>query len=548
MSTPFDKKIFWVHWMGRQVGEDSISELIQTIKQFSPNVAGVAIKTSDGAYWQGHYDDDSDMAINGQEDILRWAKELARNGLQCYCWCVVRGNDIDEEAKLIGLACRTRGVRAMILDVEVGDLYFGGQTRETVRRLMNKVHNAAPNDFHFALNFDARGSHPEDIFIDEWLPFMDSLHPMVYHWHFSEGTRGPERYLDEAFRNLDQYNLPIVPMLQAYPDPASGTRPPEQHVYESGIYSFRKGAAGISYFRLGSAGPPEFSAISRIDPNNIPADEFNLPGTPKKDFIVSTLVLNVRTEPAVDARTLVPGAQLQRGTRIEVIQDSRTEAGGFVWWRHQSGWSAERRTDDSEVYLVDVEHDLEPPDFTFQRLPVDLDAMEWFYYYGNTVFAFRYGMLHNYDGYSQGLHGGVDFGHPGGVPIFAGVRGTFDYSGSERAFGPNRVDIMVGNYRIIYGHVARPISLPRGTTVTPDTVIAEMDSGRAHMHLEIRYEEDYIVNPLLFMNDDMREALISRFPPQGIYDFYTRPNWQDWATPLDQPTIIRGGPVIGPRA
>ena len=201
----FDKKIFWVHWMGRMVPEDTMDELIRNVKARTPNVGGIAIKTSDGEFWQGKYDSDNDMAINGEEDILRWAKQLARNGLQTYLWCVVRGDNIPEESRVIGLACRTRGIRAMILDVETGPSYFGGKTAEDARRLINRVRNAAPNDLHIALNFDARGSHPAGIHIDEWLPHVDSVHPMVYHWHFSEGTKEPDAYLDEAFRVCRQY-------------------------------------------------------------------------------------------------------------------------------------------------------------------------------------------------------------------------------------------------------------------------------------------------------------------------------------------------------
>ena len=108
--------------------------------------------------------------------------------------------------------------------------------------------------FILHLNLDARGQHPQNIHIDEWIPHVNSLHPMVYHWHFSEGTRGPRAYIDEAFRSLAQYNLPITPMLQAYRDPSTGTQVPANQVYDAGVYSFEKGAAGISYFRLGSAG------------------------------------------------------------------------------------------------------------------------------------------------------------------------------------------------------------------------------------------------------------------------------------------------------
>lgn len=547
MATPFDKKIFWLHWMGRSVGENTIEELVQTVRRYTPNVGGIAIKTSDGEYWQGRYDNKPDMAVNGPDDVLRWAKTLARNGLRTYLWCVIRGDNVDDEARVIAEACRVRGVQGMLLDVEAGEGYFGGQSAETARRLINKIRNASPNGFHIALNLDARGTHPQRIHINEWLPHVDSLHPMVYHWHFSEGTRGPRQYIDEAFRSLAQYNLPIVPMLQAYEDPSTGTRVPEDHIYDAGVYSFQKGAAGISYFRLGSASAQEFNGVSRIDPNNIPTDDFEDPNAPRETFLVSALTLNTRTEPATDPRTLIAGAQLGRGQRVTFLKNSRTEAEGFVWYKHSGGWSAERTLDRREVYLVDIDDPLPAPAFQFERLPVDLNLQRWFYYYGNTVFAFRYGDQNNYGGYSQGLHGGLDFGHPGGIPIYAGVNGVWDGLGS--AFGPNRVDVVIGDYRIIYGHVAKPANIPRGTRVNPNTVVGEMDFGAQHMHLEIRYQsQTYILNPFIFFPQTLRDQIIAKFPPQGDFAFYSSTRWQKWLTPFDQPTIIRGGPVIGPKA
>ena len=137
-------------------------------------------------------------------------------------------------------------------------------------------------------------------------------------------------------------------------------------------------------------------------------------------------------------------------------------------------------------------------------------------------------------------------GTKGGIPIYAGVHGTFDGRGS--AFGPNRVDVVLGDYRIIYGHVANPSTLPVGARVTPDTIVGEMDFGERHMHLEIRYRNQYILNPFLFMSETMRNSFISEFPPEGDYAFYTSTRWQRWDSPLDQPTIVLGGPVIGPRA
>lgn len=636
MATPYDKGIIWLHWMGRVVREQTIRELAQKVKQKAPSSTGIAIKTNDGKDWQGRYDTDPNMEINGPDNIFKWTRELALNGLQTHLWCVVRGVDPNEEADIIIQACKVSGVKSMILDVEGGPEYFGGRPASVARQVIERIRGGIPSDFHLALNFDYRGSHPASIHIDEWLPHVQSLHPMVYWWHFSESTRGPKRYLDDMFSILAKYNKPIVPMLQAYPDPSTGFMVPPEHMEEAGVYSFEKGGAGISYFRIGTFIDDEhYAAVGRVNPADIDPipPEPEEPSDPASTFQVITLGLNVRSHPSTEERTLLPDRQLQLGDKITVLPTSRLENEGYIWWRHKTGWSAEKTSDGSsvfmirstdstpsddkklmvvtlslnvrsepsldpstlieaaqlrmgeivtvdpnsrreafgfvwwhhdrggwsaektsdgsEIYLSDANADLPPTDFVFSKSPMDLDKMRWFYYYGNTRFAYFYGAQHNYDGYSQGLHGGLDYGYPAKsgntIPIYAGVHGVFDYSGSGRAFGPNRVDILTNGYLLIYGHVADPIRLARGTAVTPDTIVGWVDTGAKHMHLEIR-KGGYLFNPLLFMTRTMRETIFQNFPPTGNYAFFQSDRWNKWITPLDQPRIKLGGPVIGPRA
>jgi hypothetical protein len=55
-------------------------------------------------------------------------------------------------------------------------------------------------------------------------------------------------------------------------------------------------------------------------------------------FQVTDGPLSVRSTPSA---TGVRVAELPNGTLIEVEAGSRTEAGGFIWWKHKHGWSAE---------------------------------------------------------------------------------------------------------------------------------------------------------------------------------------------------------------
>jgi hypothetical protein len=76
-----------------------------------------------------------------------------------------------------------------------------------------------------------------------------------------------------------------------------------------------------------------------------------------------------------------------------------------------------------------------------------------------------------------------------------------------------------------------------------------MDRTQQHLHLEIRTDNQrYIVNPWLYFAESMRNQVFQKLPAEGTYAFYKSSRWDRWQSPLDQPTIIRGGPVIGPRA
>ncbi len=665
MATPFDRRILWVHWMGDKVGEKTIEQLAATVKKYSPTADGIVIKTSDGPLWQGVHDTNALMAVRGLQSIQSWVQTLNAYQLETHLWCTLRGRNADAEANLVIQACRVPGIKSMRLDLNVSDWYASGLSAEVARAEAQKIRAGLGPGIHLAVSFDPRGSQPARVHLDEWAAHVQSLHPRVFHWEYSEGLRGPEEYLDEVFTALAKYNLPIVPILQTFKDPATQNRVPENDIFDAGGYALQKGAPGLSFFRLGEAGPTEFRGVTRIQidapvtsstvqptpaapmpPSGaaapatpVPASEparpvIVTPPTELKSYVVTTQNLNVRSGPGTEPRLKIAGQQLSQGQVIRVRPDSRvdddgyiwiqlengwwiaektsdgrevfiaeapaaapaapaaagnvymvitgnlrvrtapaasaseagerlawgaqvavdpasrTEADGLVWWKHAQGWSAERTVGGSETFMIpyDPNADQRLPEtpFKFERLPVGLDVMQWFYYYGNTVYAFNNGRRWNYDAYAQGLHAGLDFGHPGGATIYAGVTGIFE--GPGRAFGPNRVDVIVGDYRIVYGHLADPASYAKGSEITPDMPVGKIDANLQHLHLEIRHKDTTIINTLAFLTKEMRDGIIAKFPPVGQFGFYQSPRWQKWLTPFDQPTIVLGGPVIGPRA
>jgi hypothetical protein len=256
--------------------------------------------------------------------------------------------------------------------------------------------------------------------------------------------------------------------------------------------------------------------------------------------------VNWRDKPTLEPRALIKGKVWRTGQLVEVDADSRTDAEGYVWWRHSQGWSAERSLTAPMVFMVEENQILGASELV-TRLPLDLNVARWVQYYGNTTFAYEHGKEHNYDGYSQGLHGGIDLGHPGGAPVFAGISAAMNprcaYVGDQRDFRPNRVDIAVGQYLIIFGHLANPDFSLVGRTVSPDTVLGYIDGGKQHVHIEVR-SGNKILNPLSLLPESLRSAFVQRFPPGGMF----QPNVGTWESALDQPEIVIGGKVIGPRA
>jgi hypothetical protein len=113
------------------------------------------------------------------------------------------------------------------------------------------------------------------------------------------------------------------------------------------------------------------------------------------------------------------------------------------------------------------------------------------------------------------------------------------------------VGIQAGEYVIIYQHLVNTNSFVKGGQVTPDTVVGTLDpslGSNMHLHLEVRYDrEKWIVNPLLLVADEIRQGIMAKFPTFSKH-FYSDERWNKWVTPLDQPVISRGGPVIGPTA
>lgn len=255
--------------------------------------------------------------------------------------------------------------------------------------------------------------------------------------------------------------------------------------------------------------------------------------------------------------------QLATGDIIKSTQ--KAKADNYVWRKHSSGWSAQKsELLDTEVYMERVEaDDYDPskmvtlPDGTsflpqtlFTRTPLDFNKLEWVQYFGNTRFAHKiWGEGTRWYKYCQGLHGGFDYGNSqAGTPIYAGVNGTVLQAHlNSSVYAPNYLRVKIGNYLIIYGHLANAVNFPVGATVTPNTIVGYIDAGgQNHLHLEVRYNTFWIINPFLVMDDSLVQPILNKFGTYGKH-FYGDNGYSLWQDPFDQPILrLSGTAPIGP--
>jgi uncharacterized protein YvpB len=275
--------------MGLTTPGDSIAALGALMRDRVPNVAGIMLKAINGVSWQGHLSDGGPLAVTGPQRIGEWVEAFAAQGLEVHCWGIPQAKRPDEAAVSPNIAKEAEkyikvasvpGVKSILLDVEHGRAYWQGSVDEVVA-LMTLIRGSVPAGTHIGLILDGRQNRPFSFWVDPWIPFVDSLHPMVYPILF-----GPfqtiSQHLDDAFRNLGHYNKPIVPMLQAFAE--SGARPTPEEITRQGNLAWAKGAAGMTFFRLGSdawsgdhqpqMGDREYAAIAAIP----------MPGAPPPTF------------------------------------------------------------------------------------------------------------------------------------------------------------------------------------------------------------------------------------------------------------------------
>ena len=160
MPTPFDATLAGVFWSGRSVGERSISQLVTNVKSSAPNMTEVYVKTSDGAFWQGHFDETNPgLTMSGPPALTQWIDTAGKLGLHIHAWCVLNGEDAGGEAQRVLEACAVPGLKSMLLDVEDGTAFFNGGA-ENARGLIESIRRGLPPIFTWASSTTRAASIP----------------------------------------------------------------------------------------------------------------------------------------------------------------------------------------------------------------------------------------------------------------------------------------------------------------------------------------------------------------------------------------------------
>ncbi|MCA9910742.1 MAG: M23 family metallopeptidase, partial [Anaerolineae bacterium] len=335
----------------------------------------------------------------------------------------------------------------------------------------------------------------------------------------------------------------------------------------------------------GFASPPNAMLIPRRGDVARPRDIGGQDGTqgPQKLFVVVDPPITIRSEHNTAKRYAT--GQFQLNDRFFADAEPYDD-GRIVWRHHDRGWSAEgtfgarpqvwiveesldlaQRHDNPELTLPDGTLLPMPP--LLSRLPIALDDQTWTQYFGNTQFAFGLGArksrgLREMYNYSQGLHGGIDFGVKDvGKTIFAGLSDGIvsKVNDSGKVYNPGYVRVQIGIFNITFGHL-RNIAVKARDRISADTIIGETgditfrdgSKGEPHLHFEIRMVHErvtYIVNPLLFIPPYLRHPFTRKFPSYARH-FHFSDAWTQWLTPLDQPALKLSNAshamIIGPRA
>ncbi len=253
MSTPFDNKILHILWKSTDLRGMTIAALASMIKTRTPNAKGIMVRAVQGINWQGNLEFDimtggisrDPKRIVGPLSIRNWVNAFAQEDLDVHLIGVPQGINLSLELQLYQQALAVEGVKSLTLNITPRT--WLSTNPGTGTNFMHALRETLP-DTHIAISIDPRKNRDWRIYVDPFVPFVDSIQPTVFPIRFG---RSIADVFTETNQNLASFNKPLAPILQAFIEVGNGPTPTE--VLAQGNAAWQNNAVGISYFRLGTA-------------------------------------------------------------------------------------------------------------------------------------------------------------------------------------------------------------------------------------------------------------------------------------------------------
>jgi hypothetical protein len=230
------------------------------------------LKTHDGSEFMRRWSE-APPAIASPEEVRGHAAFFEEAGVPFHAWCVVEGLNPIREARMCADVL-SNGARSLTLDLEPaeGKNYWQAGTEEA-RAFGDELRRLKP-DAYIIVAPDPRPWQLDAVPMAQFAAFANEIAPQTY-WNtfFTEGNRDmfasrgrfvdrgdmtPEWFLDQALRDLGQYDRPIRPIGQ-------GAAPPEEWRRFIG-HANQLGMSSAAVWRHGIATAGVFDAFRDMRP------------------------------------------------------------------------------------------------------------------------------------------------------------------------------------------------------------------------------------------------------------------------------------------
>jgi len=323
-ETPYSGKISLAHVAGEPLPDANLGALVARVTANAPNLRNLIVRCSAGTSFISN----GELGISTAADLTRWATALSAARLSLITWHEVQGANLTGEVGMINQVALAPGVRSILLEANAAVLAL--RDTNAIRAFMMNVRRVLPGAVHVGLSFDGRPQTYPSILLNEWVPFVDSLHPRLF-WR--DWGQRPAALVNAAMTALATFRKPMVPIIQGGTD--ADLREGARAAMDA------NGAYGVTVWRL--SGQDLFNVRGLYAPWLAGYTPIPALGT----FTVRTSgTLRIRAVPSDQGEVL---GQLRPGEMVTGLE--RRSVPPFEWIRHSRGWTASRNTATNEFFL-----------------------------------------------------------------------------------------------------------------------------------------------------------------------------------------------------